>query len=144
MQVQQWLGSVRSWHQADWVRLYCRFMTLFAVQGVVVLALYAVRGWNADPDSLPLGLQLDPLHGLIHLITGMLGAYFGFLRPAGALRFLQLFAVFYLSLAILGTFTRIHLGMQLELAENVLHWGLSVPAVLIAFGPAIRSLLAPK
>jgi len=144
MQAQQWLTSVRNWRQADWVRLYCRAMALFALQGAVVLGLYAVQGWHTDPSSLPLGLQLDPLHGLIHLVTGMLGAYFGFLRPARALAFLQLFAVFYLSLAVLGTFTHVHLGMQLELPENALHWALSVPAIAIAFGPAILSRLVSR
>jgi hypothetical protein len=93
-------------------------MSLFALQGLVILLLYARLGWNASPEALPLGLQLDPLHGVVHLISGLIGAYFGFLRPAGAARFIQVFAIFYLGLAVFGTFTHMHFGMQLELPEK--------------------------
>jgi len=121
--------------QQDWVLLYCRAMALFVLQGIIILALYAVRGFDTDPDTLPPNLRLDPMHGVIHLVTGLIGVYFGFLRPGGALRFLQIFTVFYLLLAIFGTFTDIHFGLQLELEENLFHWPLSIAAGWIAFAP---------
>ena len=126
-----------NWKQLDWARLYCQAMSLFALQGLMILLLYARLGWNASPGSLPLGLQLDPLHGVVHLISGLIGAYFGFVRPAGAVRFIQVFAIFYLGLAVFGTFTHMHFGMQLELPENSLHWTLGLLAAAVGFGPAL-------
>ncbi len=125
--------------QRDWVLLYCRIMSLFAVQGLIVLILYALRGFGTNPDDMPPGFGLDPLHAVIHLVTGLIGAYFGFWRPSGALHFLKVFTVFYLLLAIFGTFTNIHFGMQLELEENALHWPLSVVAGLISLTPLFAS-----
>jgi hypothetical protein len=121
-------------NQNEWALLYCKVMTLFVLQGIVILVLYSLRGFNTDPDTLPPGLRLDPLHGFIHLVTGLIGTYVAFWRPASALNFLRCFTVFYLGLAILGTFTRTHFGMQLEFEENSFHWTLSVIAVAIAFG----------
>lgn len=123
--------------QNEWALLYCKVMTLFVLQGIVILLIYAVRGFNADPDTLPPGLRLDPLHGVIHLVTGLIGTYVAFWRPQSALSFLRLFTIFYTGLAILGTFTRAHLGMQLEFEENAFHWTLSLIAVAIAFGMSL-------
>jgi hypothetical protein len=112
-------------------------LALGAVQGVVVLALYALMGPQTTPDDLPPGLQLDPLHGVIHLLSGLIGGYIGFWRPLAAVRFTQLFAAFYLLLAALGTFTSIHFGLQIALPENVLHWTLGLVAAAIGFGPLL-------
>jgi hypothetical protein len=122
-----------------WARLFCLLLTLGAVQGVVVLALYALMGPQTTPDDLPLGLQLDPLHAVIHLVSGIIGGYIGFWRPSAALRFTQLFAVFYLLLAMFGSFTNMHFGMQIAPPENVLHWILGLTAASIGFGPALVS-----
>jgi hypothetical protein len=127
--------------QAGWAVLYCRVMGLFALQGLVILALYATMGFDSNPDALPPGLQLDPLHGVIHLVSGIIGLYFGFVRPSGAIRYIQVFAIFYLLLAIFGTFTDIHFGMQLEFSENALHWPLGLIAAAIGFG---MLLLRPR
>ena len=62
--------------QMDWVLLYCRFMSIFALQGVVLLTLYALRGFETNPDLMPPGLRLVPTHSVIHLVTGLLGMYF--------------------------------------------------------------------
>ena len=93
-----------------------------------------VMGFDASPDSMPPGLRLDPMHAVIHLVTGLIGSYFGFRRPSGALTFLRVFTIFYLGLAIFGTFTNMHFGMQLEFEENAFHWPLSLIAGAIAFG----------
>jgi hypothetical protein len=115
-------------------------MSLFVLQGVIILLLYSSRGFDSNPDTMPPGLRLDPLHGVIHLVTGLIGSYFGFLRPSGALNFLRVFTVFYLALAIFGTFTPFHFGMQLELEENAFHWPLSLIAGGIAFGMSFLPL----
>jgi hypothetical protein len=144
MSSQGFVRSIATWRQQDWARAYCGFMALFALQGAVLLLLYAARGWDTDPGSFPLGLQLDPLHAAIHLATGLAGIWFAFFRPAYALPFLRGFAVFYLGLAVLGTFTRLHFGMQLELPENSLHWGLGTMAAVIAFGPQLMRAIGPR
>ena len=123
--------------QQDWTVLYCKVMSLFVLQGLIILALYSMRGFDADPDSLPPGLRLDPAHGVIHLVTGLIGSYFAFWRPSGALTFLRLFSIFYLGLAFFGTFTNIHFGLQLELEENLFHWPLGLAAAFIAFGMSL-------
>ena len=120
--------------QQEWAVLYCKVMTLFVLQGLIIVALYAVRGFETNPDTLPPGLRLDPAHGVIHLVTGLIGSYFAFWRPSGALTFLRAFAVFYLGLAIFGTFTDMHFGLQLEMEENLFHWPLGLIAAFIAFG----------
>jgi hypothetical protein len=117
----------------DWAVWYARIMTLFALQGLILIILYAIKGPQAGPDDLPPGLQLDRTHAVIHLVSGIIGAVIGFWKARYALRFIQLFAVFYLLLAIFGTFTHMHFGMQLQLAENGLHWTLGGIAAVIGF-----------
>lgn len=126
--------------QQDWVVLYCRVMVLFILQGAILLTLYSIRGFDTDPDSMPPGFGLDPMHAVIHLVTGLIGAYFGFFRPTGALTFLRIFTIFYLGLAIFGTFTNIHFGMQLGFEENAFHWPLSLIAGAIAYGMSFLPL----
>jgi hypothetical protein len=123
--------------QQDWVVLYCKVMTLFVLQGIIILILYSMRGFDTNPDAMPPGLRLDPMHGVIHLVTGLIGTYFAFWKPSGALSFLRVFTVFYLGLAFFGTFTPIHFGMQLELEENLFHWPLGLIAAAIAFGMSL-------
>jgi hypothetical protein len=118
--------------------LTSRVISILAIQGVVILAWYAVIGSPADPERLPFGLQLDPLHAVVHLALGVGGAYAGFVRPTAALNFVRLFSVVYLSLAVLGTFTDTHLGMHLEFEENLLHWTAGSGAAVIGFGLAPR------
>ena len=120
--------------QQDWAVLYCKVMTFFVLQGLVILIIYSMRGFDTNPDTLPPGLKLDPAHGVIHFVTGLIGTYFAFWRPSGALTFLRVFAVFYLGLAFFGTFTDTHFGLQLELEENLFHWPLGLVAAFIAFG----------
>ena len=114
--------------------LYCKVMTLFVFQGIIILVIYSLRGFDANPDSLPPGLRLDPIHGVIHLVTGLIGTYFAFWRPLRAIAFLRVFTVFYLGLAVFGTFTDIHFGLQLEVEENLFHWPMGLIAAAIAFG----------
>jgi hypothetical protein len=118
----------------DLARRGCQLTTFFAIQGAIVLGFYLVAGPPADLERLPLGFQLDPIHAAVHLAVGLVGGYVGFLRPSAAMRFLQVFGILYLGLAILGTFTSTHFGMHLEFNENVLHWTVGVLAVVVGFG----------
>jgi hypothetical protein len=126
----------RTW--AGWARLYCQATLLFAAQGVLLLAIYSVRGFDTSPDALPLGLQLDPRHAVIHLLFGLIGAAIGFWQPEGAVPFTLFFGLFYLALAVFGTFTPIHFGMQLLLPENALHWTLGTLAAVIGLAAVLQ------
>jgi len=119
----------RTWDSG--ARLYCQATLLFAAQGVLLLVIYSVRGFDTNPDSLPPGLQLDPRHAVIHLLFGLIGATIGFWQPQGAVPFTLFFGLFYITLAIFGTFTPIHFGMQLLFPENALHWTLGTLAAVI-------------
>src|SRR5947209_8018188 len=119
----------RTWD--GWARLYCQATILFAAQGVLLLLIYSVLGFNTSPYLLPLGLQLDPRHAVIHLLFGLIGATIGFRQPRGAVAFTAFFGLFYIALAIFGTFTPIHFGMKLAFSENALHWSLGLLAVII-------------
>jgi hypothetical protein len=125
--------------RVDWARLFCMVLSLFVIQGVIVLGFYALRGADQPPEALPTGLQLDPIHAVIHLVTGLVAAFFAFGYPRRAAAFLRAFAIFYLALAILGTFTDIHFGMQLELPENALHWSIGTLAAVIGYAPLLGS-----
>jgi hypothetical protein len=135
-------GSIRSrlyteGGSIDWPRLFCLVLTLFAIQGAVIVVFYLVRGVDTPPESLPLGLQLDFAHGIIHLVTGCLATLFAFRFPERAPVFVRVFAIFYLTLAVFGTFTDIHFGLQLELAENALHWPIGLAAAVIGYAPLL-------
>lgn len=124
--------------QADWAVLFCRGLILFIIQGAGVLVSHAVVGWTTPKDLFPLGLRLDPLHGVVHLVTGIIAATIGFAaQGAAAVRFTQAFGVFYLLLAAFGTFTKIHFGLELGFNENAIHWVLGGWSAVIGFGPLI-------
>lgn len=121
----------------------CKAMTLFfAVQGAVVLTVYSVRGFDLPLDALPLGFKLDPRHASLHLVTGVMAALFAFGVPQLARRFLQVFAVFYLGLAVIGTFTDQHFGMHLHLDEHLFHYAVGAVVAVVAFHP--RTAPAPS
>ena len=126
--------------QIDWAVLYSRVMTLIGLQGLLTVVVYWVKGPGTTIADMPLGIQIDFAHGWIHLIPGFIGAYLGWTRHPYALPYVQGFGLFYLTLAVLGTFTDIHFGLQLEFNENALHWVLGGWAAIIGFGP----LLLPR
>ncbi len=136
--------------QPAWAVLYCRVLVLFIFQGFLVLLFHAIAGWQTPRGDFPIGLRLDPLHGVLHLVTGVIATYIGFGSPSekAAVRFTQGFGIFYLLLAVFGTFTNIHFGLELGFSENSIHWILGGISSLIGFGPGIiafiQGLAAPE
>jgi hypothetical protein len=112
----------------------CQLTVLFAIQGVIILVAYLAMGPPSDLNRLPIGLRLDPIHAVVHLLAGIAGASVGFLRPSLSVPFLRGFAVFYLTLAVLGTFTSTHFGMHLQADENIFHWTVGAITAVIGFG----------
>lgn len=118
-------------------------MILFILQGIVVLIMHAVSGWRTPRGDFLIGFRLDPLHGGLHLVTGLIASYIGFGPPSekAAVAFTQGFGIFYLLLAFFGTFTNIHFGLELGLSENSFHWMVGGFSALIGFGPALVTII---
>ena len=99
-----------------------RLTVYFLLQGGLLLVAYAFYGFGTNPESFPIGLQLDPIYASVHFAWGLLGTYVGFFRPSLATTFILAFAAFYTVLAVLGTFTSYHFGMHLGPSVNLFHW----------------------
>jgi hypothetical protein len=132
--------------QAGWAVLYCRFLVLFILQGILIEVFHAFSGWNTPRSQFPVGFRLDWRHGILHLVTGILATYIGFGPPSekAAIRFTQGFGIFYLLLAAFGTFTNIHFGLELGFSENAIHWILGGYSALIGFGPQVWTAFRGK
>jgi hypothetical protein len=96
-----------------------RFTVYFLAPGGIMLLAYAIKGFDTDPHSFPLGFRIDPTHAAIRSAIGLVGTYIGFLRPRYATAFILVFAALY---TVLTAFTRYHLGMQLGLHIVLLPW----------------------
>ena len=104
----------------------------------IVFLIIGILGLIFDTTSgMILGLQVDLVHNLFHLVTGILGiaaAYTGQSRL-----FNQVFGVIYLLLGILGLFPGLYFGhrllgiMHVNGADNVLHLVVGIVAVLAGF-----------
>jgi hypothetical protein len=105
-----------------------RLSFYFLLQGGGLLLAYAYYGFGTDPSSFPLGFRLDPLHAGVHFVWGLAGVLIGFYFPRFATAYILAFAAFYTVVAVLGTFTPYHLGMQLGTRVNEFHWALVGPA----------------
>ena len=99
-----------------------RLSVYFLALGGILLAVYAIKGFRIDPQSFPLGFQLDPLQAGLYFVWGAIGCAIGFYRPRLAAGFVLASAALLTLLAVLGTFTPYHLGMQLTPRVNLFHW----------------------
>ncbi|MGA7544682.1 MAG: hypothetical protein WBW08_02465 [Methyloceanibacter sp.] len=106
-----------------------RFSVYFLAQGAIMLLAYAIKGFDTDPLSFPVGFRIDPTHAVIRLVVGLVGTYVGFFRPRYATAFILVFAALY---TVLTAFTPYHLGMQYGLHIKLLPW--LVLAVVWAIG----------
>jgi hypothetical protein len=105
-----------------------RLSVYFLAQGALVLLAYAYFGFDSDPESFALGFRIDPILAAINLAWGLVGTFIGFFRPRLSLGFVLAFAAFYGLLAVLGSFTDMHLGMLLNERVNRFHWIVAVLA----------------
>jgi hypothetical protein len=95
--------------------------TVCKILGVVFL-LVGVAGFV---KSDLLGAHLDPLHNLVHIVSGVIALYFGFAGSlSGARGFALVFGVVYLALGILG--------LVLGDAERAREW--TVPGLPLMLG----------
>jgi hypothetical protein len=105
-----------------------RVSVYFLAQGALVLLAYAYYGFDSDPESFALGFRIDPILAALNLAWGLAGTLIGFFRPRLSLGFVLAFATFYTVLAVLGSFTELHLGMMLNDRVNRFHWIVAVLA----------------
>jgi len=103
------------------------FATVFLLIGV----LGFVPGITTDGHLLGI-FQVDMMHNIIHLLTGILGFVFAKSAPK---MFLKVFGVVYLLVTIMGFLEgNTVLGlMGVNLADNVLHLLASVVALVFGF-----------
>ena len=103
---------------------------LFLILGILGLILHPTSG-NI------FGFQVDLVHNLVHLVTGILGigaAYTGQSR-----RFNQVFGIIYLVLGILGLFPGLYFAgrllgiMHVNGADNLLHLIVGIVASAVGF-----------
>jgi hypothetical protein len=105
-----------------------RVSVYFLAQGALVLLAYAYYGFDSDPESFALGFRIDPILAALNLAWGLAGTLIGFFRPRLSLGVVLAFATFYTVLAVLGSFTELHLGMMLNDRVNRFHWIVAVLA----------------
>jgi hypothetical protein len=118
-----------TWPPVVWAARLCVY---FLAQGALVLLAYAYYGFGTNPEHFPLGFRIDPILAAINLAWGLAGTFVGFFRPRYSLIFLFAFAAFYSALALLGSFTGLHLGMMLNERINRFHWVVALAAWAIS------------
>jgi Domain of unknown function (DUF4383) len=103
---------------------------IFLIVGILGLILDTTSG------SL-LGFDVDLVHNLVHLLTGILGlaaAFTGWSR-----RFNQIFGIIYLLVGIAGLIPALYFGqrllglMHVNAADNVLHLVVGILAAAVGF-----------
>lgn len=100
----------------------------------VVFLIIGILGFVpvVAPDGYLFGLfQVDTLHNLVHLITGVVAAIVGFMTERASQLFFQIFGVVYGLLAVLGFF---HGDSPLfgVIAHNPADIGLHIVIALVA------------
>jgi hypothetical protein len=126
-------GGIMVRTQTDWtVNRIVAFIIgiVFLIIGILGLILHTTSG------SI-FGFQVDLVHNLVHLVTGILGiaaAYTGYSRL-----FNQVFGIIYLALGILGLFPGVYFGgrllgiMHVNGADNLLHLIVGIVASAVGF-----------
>lgn len=95
----------------------------------IVLLVVGVLGFFSDPL---LGIfAVDPLHNIVHLLTGVLGLLS--LSMDWDQMFAKVFGVVYAVVAVLGFWMGGLLGMMMNTADNVLHLVLAAAFLCLGF-----------
>ncbi len=106
----------------------------------IVLTLVGILGFFVSSSMSPgllLGFQIDLVHNLVHLLTGivaLVAVYTGWSR-----RFNQVFGIIYLVVALAGVIPALYfdgrlLGiMHVNPADDVLHWVIAIAAIAVGF-----------
>ncbi|MDR5683702.1 MAG: DUF4383 domain-containing protein [Armatimonadota bacterium] len=106
--------------------------TYAQVVGVVLIVVGLLGFIASDLLASLLGAAPSLVHNVIHLATGLIGAYIGFSAVSAARSFAQVFGVIYALVALLGFVapaTLVGIGIEVTAMYNVIHlvialWGL--------------------
>jgi hypothetical protein len=111
-------------------------VTTFAKVIGLILLLVGILGFipSLTPNNMLFGMfMVGPLHNIIHLVTGLIFAAVGFSENWDASRKVSLiFAAIYAIVTLVGFLSPngMVLGMQMNMADNVLHLAITVVALL--------------
>lgn len=112
---------------------------VFALLFGAILVVVGVLGFapQAVTDGLLLGIfGVNPLHNVVHILTGLLGLVLGY-YAGGASLFNKVGGVLYLVLFLVGAIA-VALGsglfLNLNWADNLLHLGLAILVGAVGFG----------
>ncbi len=85
--------------------------------------------------------EVDPLHNIVHLLSGIFGLWLG-KSEGGAKTYFKIFGVVYALVTVLGLLSGSVLGLiSVNLADNILHLAIAVIALWIGFsGNKSRSM----
>jgi len=88
-----------------------------------------------DSNGLLLGLfQVDSMHNKVHLVSGLIALAAAATSGWWAKLYFKIFGGIYALLGILGFFfADAFLAMQINMADNLLHIGIGIVALLIGF-----------
>jgi hypothetical protein len=106
----------------------------------VVFVLIGILGFVpsvTSPDGLLLGIfQVDPMHNIIHLISGLIAIAAAWGSGEYARLYFKVFGVAYGIVTVIGFVqgTTILNLMPVNMADNVLHLIIAVAALWIGFG----------
>jgi len=109
----------------------------------IVLLVVGIWGYVSDPI---LGVfEVDGLHNLIHIVTGVLGIVFGMRSVGEAKMFSKVFGVIYALVAILGLVLPgdMILGLiESNMADDILHVVLAVVFLYLGFSRSEQTVVS--
>ena len=110
-----------------------------------VLLLVGVLGFipGIAPNGMLLGIfMINPLHNIVHILTGVLSVYFARQSDSAASKFAYAFAAVYALVALLGLTTNSVLGLiPINSADNVLHVALTLIYAYIGYSLAKSNMV---
>jgi uncharacterized membrane protein YtjA (UPF0391 family) len=108
------------------------FGILFLIAGV--LGFYPAY----SPDGQLLGyFMINPMHNLVHIITGIVALWVGFTSAHASKIFFKVFGVIYVLVALLGLYYGEHAIFGLianNMADVGLHFVVGIIALFLGFG----------
>lgn len=107
---------------------------IFGYVFVAVGVLGFVPGITSSAGNLLGIFQVDTLHNIVHLLTGVLALVVARGSGEGTRLYFQVFGVVYAIVTVLGFVGGSVLGMQMNGADNVLHLVIAVVALYAGFG----------
>lgn len=99
----------------------------------VVLTLVGIAGFFVEGSLL--WFEVDPLHNIVHILSGVIGLVAASTSEGYARMYLIVFGIVYAVVAVLGFATGGVLGLlSVNDADNYLHAAIAVVCLVVGFG----------